>query len=717
MALSLGNVGTFGALNGYWGQHPGRELRTICDSGIEYATVGFVNLSPEHDPSEAGYPGINFSSHCWGTSFPGVVGKPSKLLDHCASLMTDIPYCQSRGVKVILSIGGEYSTTDNNYAVSTEEKGEHFADFLYNAFGPYNKNWNGPRPFDPNPWDHVAVDGYDFDLEANLDNKPYIAMINKFRSLDKSVLITGGPQCPTSDDFFQMKEMIQKAAFDALFIQFYNNKACEYTSGTAPGDGFNYDEWVEVVARSDKSKNAKLFVGLPSSPTAAGSGYIEPEKVKDLVCKYKGKKNFGGISLWDLHLSSENVINGKAFHEHVLDALRYGCSPVPTSTSTAVTSSVTTTTTSKTMTITTTLTVRPTVRPTASSTTKATTTSTTSKTSTTITSKMSATITSKMSTIVTSKPTTTSTARVTSGGTSSKHTTAGSTDKATASSSTKVVTSTSAHGVNSTTTSGVVTSSVPATTSIIVSSTSKWGNSTIASSTSVPWTTSTVYATTTRTVTKCPPYVTDCPNKTGHVTTETIPLYTTVCPVTTTAQPPNSTATEKSSLPLTTSTVYTTTTRTDTKCPPEIENCPMSKATTEIIPWYTTVYPVKETETGKLAQPTPLGPGGVNPPPESNAATSAIHKAVTVPGANTLETLTKSTAATPNPGCSGPGCPGASGSPGPGSSGVAKPTESWASTPIGPSTTPTKPVKAGASALRIGLTGLIAMVAVQVFAM
>ncbi|KND89903.1 Endochitinase A1 [Tolypocladium ophioglossoides CBS 100239] len=704
MALSLGSVGTYGALNGYWGQHPGHDLRTFCDSGIEYATVGFVNLSPEHDPSKADYPGINFSSHCWGTSFPDVDGNPSKLLNHCASLMTDIPYCQSRGVKVILSIGGEYSTTDNNYAVSTEQNGEYFADFLYNAFGPYNKNWNGPRPFDPSPLVHVAVDGYDFDIEAKLDNKPYIAMINKFRALDKSVLITGGPQCPTSDNFFQMKEMIHEAAFDALFIQFYNNKVCEYDSGSTPGDSFNYDEWVNIVAESHKSKNAKLFIGLPASPAAAGSGYIEPEKVKHLICKHKDKKNFGGISLWDLHLSAENIINGKAFHEHVLDALKYGCKPVPTSTSTTVTS-------------------------------------TTSTTSTTTTSSTSSTPSTSSTTATTSTSSTSSTSSTTS------------------------------------TTSTSSTSSTTSTTPTIVSSTGKWSNSTITSSTSVPLTTSTVYTVTTRTITKCPPYVVDCPVKTGYITTETIPLYTTVCPVTATAQPPKPTTTQKSSLPLTTSTVYTTTTRTVTKCPPEVTNCPVGKVitetipwyttvcpvtatarhpkptstqksslllttstvyttttrtvtkcppevtncpvgkvTTEVIPWYTTVCPVKETETGKIPQPTPPSPGGVNPPGSTTttAATSTIYRTTIVPGASSLETLTKPTAATPNPGCSGPGCPGV---PSSSSTSVANPAESWTSTPVGPSTTPTKPVQAGASALTIGLTGLIAMVAAQVFAM
>jgi hypothetical protein len=59
------------------------------------------------------------------------------------------------------------------------------------------------------------------------------------------------------------------------------------------------------------------------------------------------------------------------------------------------------------------------------------------------------------------------------------------------------------------------------------------GGSGSGSSASLPegWTTSTVYSTTTYTITSCKPTVTDCPGKIGQVTTEVVPVYTTVCPI------------------------------------------------------------------------------------------------------------------------------------------------------------------------------------------
>ncbi|UNI20542.1 hypothetical protein JDV02_006620 [Purpureocillium takamizusanense] len=113
-------------------------------------------------------------------------------------------------------------------------------------------------------------------------------------------------------------------------------------------------------------------------------------------------------------------------------------------------------------------------------------------------------------------------------------------------------------------------------------------------SSTVELTTSTVYTTRVHTVTKCPPHV-PCPSG-GYVTTETIPLYTTVCPVTPTTTPAPS-ATSSSSEEMTTSTVYTTTVRTITKCPPTV-HCPTGGyVTTETIPLYTTVCPVTATKT------------------------------------------------------------------------------------------------------------------------
>lgn len=328
--LSLG-------LNGYWGQLGSDSLKSYCDSAPEYVTLSFVNQAPEN--TESGYPGTNFAGHCAAGVYSNKEGVASSLLSECYTIKEGIPYCQERGVKVLLSIGGVYNEAGSNYKVTTDDKGVDFADFLYKAFGPYDQTWDGPRPFDSDDGTaRPAVDGFDFDIEHDLPNGPYIAMINELRRLNSDVIITGAPQCPTSNQYFYMKDMINQAKFDALFIQFYNNPGCDaIPDPSVSWDRFNYDDWEDIVEDSACSQNAKLYVGLPASAAAApGGGYLEPEAMKDLVCALKDKTHFAGISLWDLTRGAGNEIDGKNYNEHVMDALKYGCDPVPVTTTTAL---------------------------------------------------------------------------------------------------------------------------------------------------------------------------------------------------------------------------------------------------------------------------------------------------------------------------------------------------------------------------------------------
>ncbi|KAH0594341.1 hypothetical protein MHUMG1_07689 [Metarhizium humberi] len=718
MSLSLG-LGVGGAappaLNAYWGQTGGRFLRDICDSGVNYATVSFINNSPENGD---GYPGSNFGANCAGEVYTNTDGKKTKLLSACSFIQRDIPYCQSKGVKVLLAIGGAHIPGTSEYAVSSEEKGVEFAEFLYNAFGPYKSSWTGPRPFDSTTT-HVSVDGFDLDLEdrtPKFKNGPYIAMVNWWRQQSHKMFITAAPECVMFGN--QNDELIANAEFDALFIQFYNNPVCDAIPNNTPGDKFSYDEWARKVA-TGKSKNAKLFIGLPASTDSAGSGYIVPKALKDLVCEYNSHQNFGGVSLWDGTRAMNNVdAEGKSFLQSAAEAVQYVCGEPPKTTSSAPTSTKITSTTSST-----------TVKTTSASSEKPTTSSTASeKSATTSTSSASSSAKLTTSSIQTGNVTTSS---ISSGKPTSSSATSEKLDTtsviATASATKSAITSSlrmtsSIHWSNSTGTRTVQTTSKPVaitTSKPVAITTSK--PVAITTSKPVSMTTSTVYTTSVHTVTECPPTVTDCP--VGHVTTEIIALYTTVCPVTETAQPPKPTTTKAAVMTtstvyttktytitecpptvtdcpvghvttkviplyttvcpvsetaqppkptttkvpvMTTSTVYTTKTYTITKCPPTVTDCPVGQVTTEVIPAYTTVCPVKETETGNVPKPT-------GPAPSSAATkTTVVSKTVKVQQPSSLATSTRSAAVVPQPsgkGCSGPSCPGATNAPGSGCTG------------------------------------------------
>ncbi|KAF4490156.1 endochitinase 2 precursor [Fusarium agapanthi] len=568
--LSLG-------LNGYWGQLGSDSLKSYCDSAPEYVTLSFVNQAPEH--TESGYPGTNFAGHCAAGVYSNKDGVASSLLSECYTIKEGIPYCQERGVKVLLSIGGVYNEAGSNYKVATDDKGVDFAGFLYKAFGPYDQSWDGPRPFDSDDGTtRPAVDGFDFDIEHDLPNGPYIAMINEFRRLNNDVIITGAPQCPTSNQYFYMKDMINQAKFDALFIQFYNNHGCDaIPDPSVSWDRFNYDDWEDIVEDSACSQNAKLYVGLPASEAAApGGGYLEPEAMKDLVCALKDKTHFAGISLWDLTRGAGNEIDGKNYNEHVMDALKYGCDPVPVTTTTALTTTSEATST-------------------AESTTTADTTTADVSTTTgvTTTSDASSTDASSTETATTSGLTTADT--TTASGVSSTEDSTASSDTSAATDVTSTLATSDASSATETTFSTFkgwnATYGAP-------SYTQKYGNPT------------TLIPSGTATITKGSPVYTKYPDNTyavsmttstvcttrlhtavdGYVVTETIPLYTTVCPVTGKAKPTIYAVPSQYE----TKTVYTTSVHTVTKCPPEVEDCPYGSVTTETIPVYTTVCPVTD---------------------------------------------------------------------------------------------------------------------------
>nr|XP_036588968.1 endochitinase [Colletotrichum truncatum]KAF6800610.1 endochitinase [Colletotrichum truncatum] len=322
-----------GGLNLYWGQYgqPDDRLADYCDSpGVTSVTVSFVTYSPKNG---GGYPGTNFAGHCGGEVFykNPKTGENTKLIMNCDYIKKDIKHCQAKGIKVLLAIGG-YCPQNGpcSYDIDSEKAGKDFATLLDKTFGPYDKNWRGPRPFDISPTEHVAVDGFDFDLEFKYPNqKPWIKMVEQLRSCGNKYYISVAPQCPTSKDWFQLKELIYNAKFDALFIQFYNNPGCQVS------DTPNYDDWERVISETSKSKDAKLYIGVLASRDAGWSGYVPPSTIKDLICKVKNKRHFGGISIWDATRGSMNQIEGQAFHAAIADALKYGCNPIPRSSSSA----------------------------------------------------------------------------------------------------------------------------------------------------------------------------------------------------------------------------------------------------------------------------------------------------------------------------------------------------------------------------------------------
>lgn len=293
----------------YWGQASAgsqKSLAEYCSStpGDIYI-VSFLSAF-----SGSGTPTLNLAGACSDT-FSG-----SSLL-HCSQVAQDIKTCQSQGKKILLSLGG----ASGAYGFSSDADGEAFAQTLWDTFGGGS---TANRPFDD-----AVVDGFDFDIENN-NQVGYVALANKLRQLfstapSKQFYISAAPQCPYPDA--SVGDLLSKAQVDYAFIQFYNN----YCSTT--GSQFNWDTWQNFATNTSPNKSIKLFLGLPGSSSAAGSGYASPDQVKQTLSQISGTTNFGGISVWDASQADLNVINGQSFASLLGAMLSGGSSPAVAQTS------------------------------------------------------------------------------------------------------------------------------------------------------------------------------------------------------------------------------------------------------------------------------------------------------------------------------------------------------------------------------------------------
>src|ERR1700726_606525 len=70
-----------------------------------------------------------------------------------------------------------------------------------------------------------------------------------------------------------------------------------YTAGQTTA--FNFADWDNFAKVSSFNKNAKVYLGVPASPTAAGTGYVDITTLGS-AAQYLQKtySSFGGIMMW-----------------------------------------------------------------------------------------------------------------------------------------------------------------------------------------------------------------------------------------------------------------------------------------------------------------------------------------------------------------------------------------------------------------------------------
>ncbi|KAK1320803.1 Receptor-like protein kinase FERONIA [Acorus calamus] len=201
------------------------------------------------------------------------------------------------GVKVMLSLGGGAG----GYSLTSTSDARSLADYIWNNYlGGSSSN---------RPLGAAVLDGVDFDIEsggsAHYDELArFLSAANSTRG--RKVYLSAAPQCPYPDA--SLGPALTTGLFDYVWVQFFNNPPCEYGgSGNVSNSNLvkSWKQWTTSV------KAGKIFVGLPASTAAAGSGYIPPATLTSQVLPaVKGSPMYGGIMLWNRY---QDLISGYSF--------------------------------------------------------------------------------------------------------------------------------------------------------------------------------------------------------------------------------------------------------------------------------------------------------------------------------------------------------------------------------------------------------------------
>ncbi|CAO3675448.1 unnamed protein product [Umbelopsis vinacea] len=277
----------------YWGQNSygaansndpanwQKSLAYYCqDDSIDVIPIAFLNKFF----SVGGDPEINLANTCNNVdnaTFPGTN------LANCSNLSSDIAFCQSKGKIITLSLGG----AGGGVGFQGDSDATAFADQLWNLFFGGSST---TRPFGS-----AVLDGIDLDIE-NGGSTGYSAFVTQlqshFKAASKKYYITAAPQCVYPDA--NLGAVINSVAFDAVYVQFYNNP-CGLQNFNAPSQ-WNFGIWDYWARNVSPNKNVKVYIGAPASSSAAGGGYVSAATLTTIAQTMQADfPSFGGLMFWD----------------------------------------------------------------------------------------------------------------------------------------------------------------------------------------------------------------------------------------------------------------------------------------------------------------------------------------------------------------------------------------------------------------------------------
>ncbi|KAK4279431.1 hypothetical protein QN277_011216 [Acacia crassicarpa] len=248
----------------YWGQNGGEgSLADACNTG----NYQFINIAFLATFGNGQTPQLNLAGHCDATA------------GTCNVFNDQIKACQSKGIKVLLSLGGG----SGGYSLTSADDANQVAQYLWNNFLGGS---SGSRPLGD-----AVLDGIDFDIEAG-DGQHWDELAKALKGFNQNLILSAAPQCPFPDA--HLSNAINTGLFNFVWVQFYNNPPCMYTNGNTNNLLSSWNQWNSVQA-------GQVFLGVPASQAAAPSGGFIPTDVMNsqVLPAIKGSAKYGGVMIWD----------------------------------------------------------------------------------------------------------------------------------------------------------------------------------------------------------------------------------------------------------------------------------------------------------------------------------------------------------------------------------------------------------------------------------
>jgi chitinase len=300
--LPAHTVAIYWGQNGYGGAHPADPSRwepaliDVCaDPAYDIVILSFMTSFVSQRNADH-LPELNFAFHC---DTPYDAANPFLL--RCPDIEAGIKACHAAGKHVLISMGG----AAGGYGFASDAEAESFAQTAWDMF---LGGAGAVRPFGA-----AVLDGVDLDIEggSSVGYGAFAARLRQIadaRGAGRHFMITAAPQCPFPDAYLGPSPGRalgdHAAAFDALFVQFYNNY-CAYPNGAPFADAWN--QWSGVGG-------PKIYVGLPATTeAAAAASYVPAANLPALVGAVKNSPSFGGLMLWDASFDRQSGAPGQTY--------------------------------------------------------------------------------------------------------------------------------------------------------------------------------------------------------------------------------------------------------------------------------------------------------------------------------------------------------------------------------------------------------------------